>query len=547
MTGKEVDHGHDLDGVMPLIAIVGRPNVGKSTLFNRLVRARKAIVHDTPGVTRDRHYGEATINNIRVRLVDTGGFQPGETEGMLPLMREQAQIAIDEADMILFLCNGRDGVTVADEEVADVLRRTDKPVLCLANKCDSDSVDAEAMALYALGFDRVFPIAVAHNRGMLDVQEAIAEELLKRGAKEIADEDAASGDEDDPFRWDKATAMDDEALPEPGAEKPLRGGKVDRIRVCFVGRPNVGKSTLVNQLLGHQRVITADMPGTTRDAIDIDFEFEGRDYTLVDTAGLRRKRAISHAIEAYSVSQAVRAMERCHVVVLVLDATQPIADQDAKIAALAIDRGRACVIAINKWDAIEKDTHTVKQYETNLGEQMPFLTFAPCVTISAKTGQRVDKLWETVERVFDNFNRRIGTGELNRWIAKLQVEHQPPTYRGRSLRIYYGAQLTFRPPQLVFLVNTLGAISPAYERFLISQLRETWDLEGSPIRIRLRKKAQTKRPGAKFQEGRGLARETEEELEWDDADDDAFDARDLDSGEEWQNPDHAPSLDDDFE
>ncbi len=528
-----------LAGVTPLVAIVGRPNVGKSTLFNRLMGRRKAIVHDTPGVTRDRHYGESEINSIRVRLVDTGGFQPGETEGMLPLMREQAQIAIDEADLILFICNGRDGATVADEEIADVLRRTDKPVFCVANKCDSEMIDAEAMSLYSLGFPQVLPIAAAHNRGMLDLLDAVASELAERGATVGAIEDRGS-----PFIEDAEVAFD-----ETDEIKPVRGGVVDRIRVAFVGRPNVGKSTLVNQLLGQTRVITADMPGTTRDAIDIDFEWEGAKFTLVDTAGLRRKRSVHQAIEAYSVSQAVRAMERCHVVVIVLDATQEIADQDAKIAALALDRGRACVIAINKWDAIEKDTKTVKAYEMTLREELPFMAHVPAVTISAKTGQRVEKLWSTVQRVFENFNRKIGTGELNRWLAKLQIDHQPPTHRGRSLRIYYGAQLSLRPPQLVFLVNSLAAISPAYERFLIAQLRGTWDLEGAPVRLRLRKKSSKKKVGQKFQSERGATRETPE-LEYDDA----FDGRELadhelEGDEEWRNPEasHPFADDDDFE
>ena len=520
-----------LRDVTPLVAIVGRPNVGKSTLFNRLMGRRKAIVHDTPGVTRDRHYGEADINSIRVRLVDTGGFQPGEAEGMLPLMREQAQIAIDEADLIVFVCNGRDGVTVADEEIADVLRRTDKPVLCVANKCDSEALDAEAMSLYSLGFATVLPIAAAHNRGTLDLLDAIASELVERGAQ--PDRDAPPLDAPSDLFDDVDGGLD--------TLKPVRGGVVDRIRVCFVGRPNVGKSTLVNQLLGQTRVITADLPGTTRDAIDIDFEWEGEKFTLVDTAGLRRKRSISHAIEAYSVSQAVRAMERCHVVVLVLDATQPVADQDAKIAALALDRGRACVIAINKWDAIEKDGKTVKAYELTLRAELPFLAHAPCVTISARTGQRVDKLWATVQRVFANFNRKIGTGELNRWVAKLQIEHQPPTYRGRGLRIYYGAQLSLRPPQIVFLVNSLAAISPAYERFLIAQLRTEYELEGAPVRLRLRKKSSKKRVGAKFQSERGAAREADPALQGDPAAD-----LDLVDGEEWANPESPhPFADDD--
>lgn len=454
--------------VTPLIAIVGRPNVGKSTLFNRLLGHRTAIVHDLPGVTRDRHYGTCTLMNHTIRLVDTGGFAPGESEGMLPLMREQAQIAIDEADAILFLCNARDGVTAADEEIADVLRRTEKPVFCAANKCDSDRLDLEAMALYSLGFDEIYPVAAEHNRGVIDLVEAIVAVLEERGAFE--------GEEPEP-----------EAPLEP-TEK-VRGGVVERVRVAFVGRPNVGKSTLVNKLLGHERVICADVPGTTRDAIDIDFTWKDEAFTLVDTAGLRRKRNVEEAIEQYSVSQAVRAIERCHVAVLVLDATKPLADQDSKIAALILDRSRACVVAVNKWDLVDKTTMTMKGYELALADWMPFLSHVPSVFISAKSGQRVENLFEKVREVYACFNRRIGTGELNRWLNALQDSHQAPTYRSKSLRMYYAAQVGVRPPQFVIQVNTLGAISPAYERFLMGQMRQQWDLLGTPLKLRLKKKA----------------------------------------------------------
>ena len=454
----------------PLIAIVGRPNVGKSTLFNRLLGHRTAIVHDLPGVTRDRHYGTCTMLNHPVRLVDTGGFAPGEHEGMLPLMREQATIAIDEADAIVFLCNARDGVTATDEEIAEVLRRTDKPVLCVANKCDTERLEVEAMALYSLGFDQVLPLAAEHNRGVVDLLEALVEVLDSRGAFE--------GEEPEP----------EVPLEEEEHEK-VRGGIVPRIRVAFVGRPNVGKSTLVNKLLGHERVICADMPGTTRDAIDIDFTWKDEAFTLVDTAGLRRKRAVQEAIEQYSVSQAVRAIERCHVAVLVLDATQPLADQDSKIAALIQDRARACVVAVNKWDLVDKTTMTMKGYEIALADQMPFLHDVPSVFISAKSGQRVENLFEKVREVYAAFNLRIGTGELNRWLNALQESHQAPTYRGKSLRMYYAAQVGVRPPQFVIQVNTLGAISPAYERFLTAQMRQKWELLGAPIKLRLKKKA----------------------------------------------------------
>ncbi len=476
----------------PIIAIVGRPNVGKSTLFNRLVGHRTAIVHDEPGVTRDRHYAPAKICERRVELIDTGGFQPGDEEGMLPLMREQAEIAIAEADAIIFLTNARDGVTVADEEIADVLRRTKKPVLLAANKCDSDSIDAHAMSMYSLGFPEVYPIAAEHNRGVLDLCEAVIQALMDIG---VMGEEAEL--EHDEFAQEPEADEDAEAAALAGA--PVRGGVVDRIRVCFVGRPNVGKSTLVNQILGKHRVITADMPGTTRDAIDIDFEWNDEKYTLVDTAGLRRKRSVSHEVEQYSISQAVRAIERCHLAVLVLDATLSLADQDSKVGALIGSRNRACVIAINKWDLVEKETMTMKGYEMALEEQMPFLAHMPRVFISAKNGQRVDKLMETVRSTFDNFNRRVPTAEFNRFLINLMATHQPPTYRGRPLKMYYGNQLGVRPPQFVVQVNTLGAISPAYEKFLLAQMREKWELYGTPIRLRLKEKVRKPRKQAQFQ------------------------------------------------
>ncbi len=454
----------------PVVAIVGRPNVGKSTLFNRLVGHRSAITFDTPGVTRDRHDAECELHLHRVRLVDTGGFEPAETEGMLPLMRRQAQLAVRQADAIIFLVCAREGLLPADEAIAAELRRSQKPVFVAANKVDSNQLEADAMAFYALGVDTVFAVSAEHNRGVLDLVDAVVAALEDRGHFE---------GEPDP------DSVDDRG-------DPVRGGVVDSIRVCFVGRPNVGKSTLVNQLLGHERVITADQPGTTRDAIDIDFQWRDKAFTLVDTAGLRRKRAVHEPVEAYSVSQAVRAMERSHVAVLVLDATQTLSDQDSKIAALVQARGRACVVAINKWDAIEKDTHSVKAFETALERHLPFLEFVPRVFISARTGQRVEKLFEVVQATFDNFNRRVPTWQFNKWLMALQQRVQAPTHRGRKLKMSYGAQLSVRPPKFVIIVNQLGATKASYQRFVVAQIRETWAFDGSPIRLEFKKK-QSKR------------------------------------------------------
>ncbi len=455
----------------PTIALVGRPNVGKSTLFNRLVGFRSAITFDTPGVTRDRHDELTEMHFHKVRMIDTGGFEPSESQGMLPLMRRQAELAIAEADIIVFLVCAREGLLPADEEIAHVLRKTKKPVFVVANKVDTPQLEAHAMAFYALGVDHIYPIAAEHNRGILDLTEALIAVL----AKQKAFDGEPDGD-----------------LPEPEYEH-VRGGVVDRVRVCFIGKPNVGKSTLVNQLLGEERVITADQPGTTRDAIDINFEYKGMDFTLVDTAGLRRKRSVHDAVEQYSVSQAIRAIERCHIAVLVLDATEVLSDQDSKIAALVQDRGRGCVVAINKWDAVEKDTHTARTYDLDLERHLPFLEHVPKVTISAKTGQRMDRLFDTVQTVFESFNRRVPTHKFNKWLMALQDRVQPPTYRARKLKMHYGAQLTVRPPKFVIICNFPQAISAAYERFLLAQIREEWQFIGTPLRLELKKKAQKKR------------------------------------------------------
>jgi GTP-binding protein len=471
----------------PVIAIVGRPNVGKSTLFNRFVRRRSAIVHDTPGVTRDRHTATCKLlDQWPAVMVDTGGFAPGETEGMLPLMREQALLAMQEADVILFVTNARDGVTPADEEIAHVLRRSKKPVLLLANKCDAPSIDMEAMSLYSLGFDHVYTVAAEHGRGLAELNEDLLALLAERDLLVTEDDSAPVADE---FSLD--ASLEGEPGVVGGAEAdaaPQRGGVVSRLRVCVVGRPNVGKSTLINKLLGKERVIAADQPGTTRDAIDIDFEHEGQPMTLVDTAGLRRKRSISEAIEQYSVSQAVRAIERCHIAILVLDASQQLADQDARIAALVLDRNRACVVCVNKWDAIEKETRTMAAYEHALGQQLPFLDHAPKVFLSAKTGQRVDKLMGAVREAFDAFNCRVPTAAFNKWLIALQQHHQPPTHRGRALKMYYGHQIGVRPPQFLIQVNRLDAMSPAYERFFMAQMRENWGLGGTPLKLQFRPK-----------------------------------------------------------
>ena len=368
--------------------------MGKFIFFNRLIGERRAIVEDTPGVTRDRQYGEAEVIGRFIQIIDTGGFDPLETEGMLPMMRRQAKIAIQEADAIIWMTSVREDVTHADEEIGRVLRRTSKPVFCAVNKCDSTILEGEAVSFYSLGVDQVFPVAAEHNRGVLDLMEAVIEALDELKAFEGEDID----DGVEPIHPDELAAL-----------KAQRGGHVERVRICVVGRPNVGKSTLINALVGKERLLATNVPGTTRDSIDVDFVNEGQGYTLIDTAGLRRPARIKENIEQYSASRTVRALERSHVAVLVLDATQSLADQDARISALVERRGRACCIVINKWDLVEKDGKTMQAYETDLAEQMPYLAHAPRIFISALTGRRVHRVINLVNETFDAFNAQLGT------------------------------------------------------------------------------------------------------------------------------------------
>ncbi len=468
---------------LPLVAIVGRPNVGKSTLFNRLVGSRKAIVEDQPGVTRDRQYGEAEIAGRQVRLVDTGGFDPMETEGMLALMRDQARVAINEADAILWLTSVRDDVTPADIEVGAVLRQSDKPVFCAVNKCDAPSLENDALSFYSLGVEQVFPIAAEHNRGLLDLLEAIVERLEHVGAFDLPE---GALDEE---------PMDPEEL---AALKQQRGGYVEQVRISVVGRPNVGKSTLINALLGTDRLLASDVPGTTRDAIDVDFTWGGKTYTLIDTAGLRRPSRVRESVEQYSVSRTVRSIERSHVAVLVLDATRTLADQDARIANLVERRGRACCVVINKWDIVEKDGKTAQAYALDLAEQMPFLAHAPKLFISAKTGRRVHKVIDLIDETFKAFDARLGTSRLNRWLEETTNWRQPPVYKGKRLKLYFASQTATRPPRIRIQVNSDKAVSAHYQRFLLGRLRAAFDLDGTPIRLDFVKKQARRARSAKI-------------------------------------------------
>lgn len=438
----------------PIVAIVGRPNVGKSTLFNRLVGERRAIVLDTPGVTRDRNYGDAEWLGNHFTVIDTGGFDPDVSEGIPAHMREQALMAVEQADVVILLCDARDGLLPADREVAGILRRSvpDK-VIYVANKIDGSKQDGLSAEFYELGAEVVHAVSAEHARGIGDLLDAVLEKL---------------------------------PVPPPEAEDDDAGGVT---RVALVGRPNVGKSTLANRLLGEERMIVSDIPGTTRDAIDARLDVGGREYLLIDTAGLRRKRGIRRgSSEGFSVMRTLRALDRCHVAIVMLDAAEGVTDQDARIVGLANEKGRAVVLAVNKWDAIEKDAKSAQRFTEQMHLKLPFATWAPGLYMSGLTGQRVHKLMSMVDAVREAHLFRCATGPLNRWLERALERHQPPVVRGRRIRLYYATQVRNAPPTVVLSCNDPDGIHFSYQRFLQNQFRETFPVEGTPIRLVFRGK-----------------------------------------------------------
>ena len=431
----------------PVVAIVGRPNVGKSTLFNRIVGQKRAIVLDTPGVTRDRNYGDASWSGVDFSLVDTGGLEPEGVEGVVSSVRAQAMMAIGEADVVVAVVDGQDGLTPPDEEVVRLLRQSGRNVVYVVNKVDGPGHEGLAAEFYALGVDPLVPISAEHGRGIGRLLEAVIERLPR-----AADDDAS----------------DDETV----------------TRVALVGRPNVGKSTLVNRLLGAERMITDQVPGTTRDAIDHTLIEGDRTYTLIDTAGLRRKRGIDRrSSEGHSVMRTLRAIERCHVAIQLIDGSDDVAGQDARIAGIACDKGRALILAVNKWDAVEKDARTAQRVQETLRFNMPFASFAPVLFMSGLSGQRVHRLLGLVDHVRAAHLKRVPTGPLNRWLETCVARHQPPVVGGRRLKFYYVTQAGVAPPSLVISCNLPDGVHFSYRRFLVNQFRETFDVEGTPVRL----------------------------------------------------------------
>ena len=434
----------------PLVAIVGRPNVGKSMLFNRLVGKRLSIVEDTPGVTRDRLYAECDWNGREFDIVDTGGIEPNTDNEILMFMREQAKIAIDTADVIILVTDITTGVTAADQDVASMLLKSNKPIVLAVNKMDSiGAVDPEIYEFYSLGVGDPISVSAMHGHGTGDLMDACVEKLPP------ADEDE-TGD--------------------------------DRIKVAVIGKPNVGKSSLVNRVLGEQRVIVSNMAGTTRDAVDTPLENEFGRYMFIDTAGIRKKSRVDDRIEKYSVMRAQLAIERADVCVIMIDANEGVTEQDTKVAGMAHEAGKASIIVVNKWDAIEKDDKTMKRMQEDIRRDLSFMTYAPTLFISALTGQRVTKLFELINYVNEQSSMRITTGLLNNVLQDATARVQPPTDKGRRLKIFYVTQTGTRPPCFVFFCNDAKLFHFSYQRYLENQIRAVFGLEGTPVRIVIRQK-----------------------------------------------------------
>lgn len=448
----------------PLVAVVGRPNVGKSTLFNRLVGFDKAVVHDRPGVTRDRLYEPAELQGRHVLFVDTGGIESESAGDLLASMRRQSLIAVDEADVILFVVDGRQGLTPTDREIALLLRRSGKPVVLVVNKIDGPGQEELAADFWQLGMTPLVTVSSAHGRGLYELSDAVVERLP---AHEPGEED-----EDD----DTEEILDED---EPAGPT----------RIAVVGRPNIGKSTLINKLLGEERHVVDDAPGTTMDPVDSALEVEGKQYVFVDTAGVRKRARIDDALERWVTLRAIRSIERCHVTLLMIDATEGVTDQDAKLAQLVGERGRAVIVLLNKWDLTKgNDEIDAARVRDMLEQKLPHLAFAPYLFLSAKTGRGVHRILPTVDRVFEEFSRRIPTPVLNRFLESAVHAHTPPQRYHHPVRLYYVAQTRVRPPTFAVFSNTPEGVGPAYRRYLVGRLREEFGFEGTPIRLHVRRR-----------------------------------------------------------
>ena len=434
----------------PVVAIVGRPNVGKSTLFNALAGEMISIVKDTPGVTRDRIYADVTWLDKEFTMIDTGGIEPDSKDIILSQMREQAQIAIDTADVIIFITDVKQGLVDADSKVADMLRRSGKPVVLVVNKVDNfDKYMADVYEFYNLGIGDPVPISAASRLGLGDMLDIVAEN----------------------FPEGSAQAEDD-----------------DRPRVAIVGKPNVGKSSIINKLLGENRVIVSDIAGTTRDAIDTEILHNGKEYIFIDTAGLRRKNKIKEELERYSIIRTVTAVERADVVLMVIDATEGVTEQDAKIAGIAHERGKGVIIVVNKWDAIEKNDRTMREYESDIRQVLSYMPYAEIMYVSAATGQRLNRLYDMIDMVIENQTLRIATGVLNEIMTEAVAMQQPPSDKGKRLKLYYITQVAVKPPTFVIFVNDKELMHFSYTRYLENKIREAFGVRGTSLKFFIRER-----------------------------------------------------------
>ncbi len=434
----------------PIVAVVGRPNVGKSTLFNVLAGERISIVKDTPGITRDRIYADITWLDKSLTLIDTGGIEPDSKDIILSQMREQAEIAIMTADVILFLVDVKQGLVDADAKVADMLRRSQKPVLLVVNKVDSfDKYMADVYEFYNLGIGEPIPISAANRLGIGDMLDKVLEYIP------------------------------DDAFTEEEDERP---------KIAIVGKPNVGKSSIINKLVGENRVIVSDIAGTTRDAVDTEVTYNGKEYVLIDTAGVRRKNKIKEELEHFMIVRTVGAVERADVVVLVIDATEGVTDQDTKIAGIAHERGKGIIIAVNKWDAIEKDDKTTNKFTAEIRDMLAFMPYAEIMFISAKTGQRLPKLYETIDLVMENHALRVATGVLNEIMMEAVAMQQPPTDKGKRLKLFYITQVSVKPPTFVIFVNDKELMHFSYTRYIENRIRDAFGFRGTPLHFIIRER-----------------------------------------------------------
>lgn len=436
----------------PIVAIVGRPNVGKSTLFNVLAGEKISIVQDTPGVTRDRIYADINWLDYNFTLIDTGGIEPESDNIILKSMREQAEIAIETADVIIFMTDVRQGMVDDDSKVADMLRRSNKPIVLVVNKVDSfEKFMPDVYEFYNLGLGDPHPISGSSRLGIGDMLDEVVSHFDESAREEVEVED-------------------------------------ERPRIAIIGKPNVGKSSIINKLLGEDRVIVSDIAGTTRDAVDTEIVRNGREYVFIDTAGLRRKSKIKEDIERYSIIRTVSAVERCNVAVLVIDATEGITDQDAKIAGIAHERGKGMIIAVNKWDAIEKNDKTIYKFTEEIRNKLSYMPYAELIFISAQTGQRLPKLFETIDAVIENHSLRIATGVLNEIMSEAVAMQQPPSDKGKRLKLYYITQVAVKPPTFVIFVNDKELMHFSYTRYIENRIRESFGFRGTPLKFIIRER-----------------------------------------------------------